>query len=221
MRNLPDHGLPLVQLKEQRRDLIVALQNRNGPVSGWELMQIAAVQQAISAFEDVIADLDAEAEMEAAAYHQGATRRAHRSQLRYAALPNELPAGSIGCGVEGLPHAPERTMRQALIVPAIIVASYLPQAVAAYLRKAASPTSMAASSAASGNKRLARHRRYHLAIGQVRIRVAQRPADLPQGDKRHRAKSRMSWSASPTARRLRSSAASSGPPARCAPTATM
>ena len=62
MRNLPDHGLPLVQLKEQRRDMIVALQNRNGPVSGWELMQIAAVQQAISAFEDVIADLDAELE---------------------------------------------------------------------------------------------------------------------------------------------------------------
>ena len=48
MRILPDHGLPLVQLKEQRRDLVVALQNRNGPVSGWELMQIAAVQQAIS-----------------------------------------------------------------------------------------------------------------------------------------------------------------------------
>ena len=67
MRSLPDHGLPPVQLKEQRRDLIVALQNRNGPVSGWELMQIAAIQQAISAFEDVIADLDAEMEMEAAA----------------------------------------------------------------------------------------------------------------------------------------------------------
>jgi hypothetical protein len=65
MRYLPDHGLPLVQLKEQRRDLIVAFQNRNGPVGGWELMQIAAIQQAISAFEDVIADLDAE--MEAAA----------------------------------------------------------------------------------------------------------------------------------------------------------
>jgi hypothetical protein len=63
MRHLPDHGLPLVQLKEQRRDLVVALQNRTGPVSGWELMQIAAVQQAISAFEEVIADLDA---MEAA-----------------------------------------------------------------------------------------------------------------------------------------------------------
>jgi hypothetical protein len=62
---LPDHGLPLVQLKEQRRDLVVALQNRKSPVSGWELMQIAAIQQAIQAFEEVIADLDAE--MEAAA----------------------------------------------------------------------------------------------------------------------------------------------------------
>jgi hypothetical protein len=66
MGNLPDHGLPLVQLKEQRRDLVVALQNRNGPVTGWELMQIAAIQQAIQAFEEVIADLDAET-MEAAA----------------------------------------------------------------------------------------------------------------------------------------------------------
>jgi hypothetical protein len=67
-RYLPDHGLPLIQLKEQRRDLVVALQNRNGPVSYWELMQIAAIQQAISAFEEVISDLDAEiAEIEAAA----------------------------------------------------------------------------------------------------------------------------------------------------------
>jgi hypothetical protein len=62
MRNLADHGLPLVQLKEQRRDLVVALQNRKGPVNDQELMQIAAIQQAISAFEDVIADLDAELE---------------------------------------------------------------------------------------------------------------------------------------------------------------
>jgi hypothetical protein len=62
MGRLPDHGLPLVQLKEQRRDLVVALQNHAGPVSGWQLMQIAAVQQAISAFEDVITDLDAETE---------------------------------------------------------------------------------------------------------------------------------------------------------------
>jgi hypothetical protein len=62
MKSLADHGLLLVQLKEQRRDLVVALQKRSGPVNAWELMQIAAVQQAISAFEDVIADLDAELE---------------------------------------------------------------------------------------------------------------------------------------------------------------
>ena len=49
-----------------RQDLVVALQNRTGPVSGWELMQIAAVQQAISAFEEVISDLDAEMESVAA-----------------------------------------------------------------------------------------------------------------------------------------------------------
>ena len=67
MGYLADHGLPLVQLKEQRRDLVVALQNQVGPVTPWHLMQIAAVQQAISAFEEVIADLDAEAELEAAA----------------------------------------------------------------------------------------------------------------------------------------------------------
>jgi len=67
MGYLPDHGLPLVQLKEQRRDLVVALQNRHVPIKDWELMQIAAIQQAIQAFEDVIADLDAEMEMEVAA----------------------------------------------------------------------------------------------------------------------------------------------------------
>jgi len=65
MRYFSDHGLPLVQLKEQRRDLVVALQNRNGPLSSEELMQIAAVQQTISACEEVIADLDAELEVAA------------------------------------------------------------------------------------------------------------------------------------------------------------
>ena len=62
MSYMPDHGLPLVQLKEQRRELVVALQRDVGPISGWQLMQIATVQQAISAFEEVISDLDAEAE---------------------------------------------------------------------------------------------------------------------------------------------------------------
>jgi hypothetical protein len=65
MKHLPDHGLPLVQLKEQRRDLIMAMQNRNDPVGVWELMPIAVLQQAITAFEEVIADLDAELEVAA------------------------------------------------------------------------------------------------------------------------------------------------------------
>jgi hypothetical protein len=62
-RYFPDHGLPLVQLKEQRRDLVVAHQRRNAPLTKEELTEIAAVQQAISAFEVVIADLDAETEV--------------------------------------------------------------------------------------------------------------------------------------------------------------
>jgi hypothetical protein len=55
-----DHGLPLIQLKERRRELVLALQNRVGPISDDELKQIAGIQQTISAFEDVIADLDYE-----------------------------------------------------------------------------------------------------------------------------------------------------------------
>ena len=53
-----DHGLPLVQLKERRREMVVALQNRPGAVTDDELRKIATIQQAISAFEDVVADLD-------------------------------------------------------------------------------------------------------------------------------------------------------------------
>ena len=68
LKHLPDHGVfAEFQLKEQRRDLVVALQIHYSQVNAWELMQIAAVQQAISAFEDVITDLNAEMEMEAAA----------------------------------------------------------------------------------------------------------------------------------------------------------
>ena len=62
MDQLPDHGLPLVQLKEQRREIVMSLQHSVGAINGWHLMQIAALQQTISAFEDVIADLDAEME---------------------------------------------------------------------------------------------------------------------------------------------------------------
>ena len=56
-----DHGLPLVSLREQRRDLIVALMGRNGPLSKQKIAEIAAIQQAIAAIEAVICDLDTEA----------------------------------------------------------------------------------------------------------------------------------------------------------------
>lgn len=58
MQYPPDRGLPLVQLKKQRRELVV----RAGPITDDELKQIAVIQQAISGFEDVIADLDCEVE---------------------------------------------------------------------------------------------------------------------------------------------------------------
>jgi hypothetical protein len=58
--HLEDHGLPLVQLKEQRRDLVVALMGHRRPVASRMIVQIAAIQQTIAAIEAVITDLDAE-----------------------------------------------------------------------------------------------------------------------------------------------------------------
>ncbi|GAB1717947.1 MAG: hypothetical protein NTAFB05_29890 [Nitrobacter sp.] len=60
---LEDHGLPLVQLKERRRDLIVALMGQHGPLSKQQISEIASIQSAIVAFEAVLDDLDAEAEV--------------------------------------------------------------------------------------------------------------------------------------------------------------
>ena len=61
MTYLDDHGLPLVQLKEQRRELVVALMGRKEhPISKGQIAEIAALQQAIAAMESVIVDLDAE-----------------------------------------------------------------------------------------------------------------------------------------------------------------
>lgn len=54
-RYLPEHGLPLVQLKERRREIVVVLQKPIGPIGDDELQKIAAIQQTISALEDVIA----------------------------------------------------------------------------------------------------------------------------------------------------------------------
>ena len=55
-----DHGLPLVSLKEQRRDLVVSLTGGNGPLSKKKIAEIAAIQQAIAAIGAVICDVDAE-----------------------------------------------------------------------------------------------------------------------------------------------------------------
>jgi len=60
MNSFEDHGLPLVQLKEQRREMIVALMGRKEPISQAQIAKIAAVQQAIAAIEAVIVDMDAE-----------------------------------------------------------------------------------------------------------------------------------------------------------------
>lgn len=49
--DLEDHGLPLVQLKEQRRDLVVALMGHRQSVASHIIVQIAAIQQTIAAIK--------------------------------------------------------------------------------------------------------------------------------------------------------------------------
>jgi hypothetical protein len=62
MEDFEDHGLPLVQLKEQRHELVVALIGRKAPISNFEIAEIASLQQAIAAMEAVIGDLDSQIE---------------------------------------------------------------------------------------------------------------------------------------------------------------
>jgi hypothetical protein len=57
-----DHGLPLVRLKEQRRQLVVALSRRDGPISDAEIAEIASLQQTIAAMEAVADDVDTKIE---------------------------------------------------------------------------------------------------------------------------------------------------------------
>jgi hypothetical protein len=57
---LEDHGLRLVQLKEQRRDLIVALMGRTGRITKQQIAEIAVIQKAIAAVAAVVVDLDTE-----------------------------------------------------------------------------------------------------------------------------------------------------------------
>ena len=63
MKHLEDHGLPLVRLKEQRRELVVALGGRNDSISNAEIAEIASLQQAIAAMEAVVDDLDLQIEL--------------------------------------------------------------------------------------------------------------------------------------------------------------
>lgn len=60
MNDLEDHGLPLVALKEQRRELVMSLLGRTEPLCQTAISDLAAIQSAISAVECVIADLDQE-----------------------------------------------------------------------------------------------------------------------------------------------------------------
>jgi hypothetical protein len=76
MDQLVDHGLPLVQPREQGRDLIISLRKTRGPISGRHVMQIAALQQVISTCEEVLEDLDAEAEASSTIEHNVVCLRA-------------------------------------------------------------------------------------------------------------------------------------------------
>jgi hypothetical protein len=58
MSYLEDHGLPLVQLKEQRRELVVALSTRDGPISNFEIQKLGSLQQAITAMEAIVDDIE-------------------------------------------------------------------------------------------------------------------------------------------------------------------
>jgi hypothetical protein len=62
MNCFEDHGLPLVQLKEQRRELVMALIGRKHPISNVQIAEIASLQQAIAAMEAVVGDLDSQFE---------------------------------------------------------------------------------------------------------------------------------------------------------------
>ena len=80
MNGFEDHGLPLVQLKEQRRELVVALIGRLAPISDIEIAEIASLQQTIAAMEAVIGDLDLQ--IEASPPQQPAASSIHVARRR-------------------------------------------------------------------------------------------------------------------------------------------
>lgn len=65
---LVDHRLPLIRLKEMRREMVLALGENKNTIDAATLHEIASIQQAIAAAEEVIADIDAELERDAGDY---------------------------------------------------------------------------------------------------------------------------------------------------------
>jgi hypothetical protein len=51
-----DDKLPLISLRERRRELVMSLRTRQGRIALNQIKEIAAVQQAIRAVEAVIAE---------------------------------------------------------------------------------------------------------------------------------------------------------------------
>ena len=51
-----DDRLPLIYLRERRRELVLALSEARGKISRAQIVEIAAIQQAIRAIETVIAE---------------------------------------------------------------------------------------------------------------------------------------------------------------------
>jgi hypothetical protein len=52
----PDDRLPLIYLRERRREMVLALSEARGKISREKIYEIAAIQQAIRAIETVIAE---------------------------------------------------------------------------------------------------------------------------------------------------------------------
>jgi hypothetical protein len=52
----PDDRLPLIFLRERRRELVLGLSEARGKISREKIYEIAAIQQAIRAIETVIAE---------------------------------------------------------------------------------------------------------------------------------------------------------------------
>jgi tRNA C32,U32 (ribose-2'-O)-methylase TrmJ len=73
MNCFEDHGLPLVQLREQRRDLVVALIGSKDSISNVHIAEIASLQQAIAAMEAVVGDLDSQIEFSPARRQSAST----------------------------------------------------------------------------------------------------------------------------------------------------